>query len=50
MHVPLNTVIVMDKEVAMGGAGGTAAPLIFWRDKGYSMTSSFLEGSPMNVY
>ena len=42
-------------EVVQGGAGGAAAPPIFWRGKGNSdviiaMTSSLLKDSPMNVW
>ena len=42
------------REVAKGGAGGAAAPPIFWRSKGNSdvitaMTSLLLKGGPMNV-
>ena len=43
------------REVAKGGAGGAAAPPIFWRGKDNNdvmipMTSSLLKDGPRNVY
>ena len=47
--------MVCSREVAEGGAGGAAAPPIFWRGKSNNdviipMTSSLLKDGPRNVY